>query len=75
MAVAPKGPLGGSKQVGDVSTGWLGDQGRSVQVQKFEAGTDYLFFQGPAPDTAIQEDLPSFFSPVRPRAAPPTPAR
>ena len=30
----------------------------------------YLFFQGPAPKTAIQEDLPSFFSPVRARVHP-----
>ena len=54
----PKGPFGGS---GDDSEGWFGDQGKSVQVQKFESGTDYLFFQGPAPKTAVQEDLPSFF--------------
>merc|ERR1712151_1050996 len=25
-------------------------------------GEDFLFFQGPAPKSAIQEDLPSFFS-------------
>jgi len=57
--VAPKGPFGGS---GGPEDGWIGDQGKSVQVQAFEAGTDYLFFQGPAPKTAVQEDLPSFFS-------------
>jgi hypothetical protein len=56
---APKGPLGGS---GGPDDGWIGDQGRSEQVQKFEAATDYLFFQGPAPKTAVQDDLPSFFS-------------
>merc|ERR1712204_20382 len=26
-------------------------------------GSDFLFFQGPAPKTAIQEDVPNFFSP------------
>merc|ERR1719502_1193886 len=57
--VAPKGPFGGST---DTDEGWLGDNGKSVQVQAFEGGTDYLFFQGPAPTTAVQEDLPSFFS-------------
>ena len=31
-------------------------------MQSFEKGTDYLFFQGPAPKTAVQEDLPSFLS-------------
>lgn len=58
-AKAPKGPFGGS---GGPEDGWVGDQGRSEQVKKFEAGQDYLFFQGPAPMTAVQEDLPSFFS-------------
>ncbi|KOO34972.1 hypothetical protein Ctob_015576 [Chrysochromulina tobinii] len=57
--VAPKGPFGGRK--GD-SDGWLGDNGQSVQVQAFENGEDYLFFQGPAPTTAVQDGLPSFFS-------------
>jgi len=57
--VAPKGPFGGS---GGPEEGWIGDQGQSVQVQKFEAGEDFLFFQGPAPTTAVQDDLPSFFS-------------
>eukprot|EP00966_Prymnesium_polylepis_P230706 5339100-Prymnesium_polylepis.1 len=56
---APKGAFGGT---GSAEDGWLGDQGQSAQVKKFEAGTDYLFFQGPAPKTAIQEDLPSLFS-------------
>lgn len=56
---APKGPFGGS---GGPDDGWIGDQGRSVQVEKFEGGTDYLFFQGPAPTTAVQDDLPSFLS-------------
>ena len=57
--VAPKGPFGGST---DSDEGWLGDNGESVQVKAFEAGTDYLFFQGPAPTTAVQDDLPSFLS-------------
>lgn len=56
---APKGPFGGS---GGPEDGWVGDQGASQQVKAFESGTDYLFFQGPAPTTAIQDDLPSFFS-------------
>lgn len=56
---APKGPFGGS---GGPEDGWIGDRGRSVQVQNFENGTDYLFFQGPSPQYAVQDDLPSFFS-------------
>ena len=56
---APKGPFGGST---DTDEGWIGDQSESDQVKAFEAATDYLFFQGPAPKTAVQEDLPSFFS-------------
>ena len=32
------------------------------QVEKFEKGSDFLFFQSPAPATADQDDLPSFFS-------------
>ena len=59
-APAPKGAFGGS---GGPEDGWIGDQGASVQVQAFESGTDYLFFQGPTPESAIQEDLPSFLSP------------
>merc|ERR1712153_254350 len=31
--------------------------------EKYEQGSDFLFFQGPAPKTAIQEDVPNFFSP------------
>ena len=58
--VSPKGPFGGS---GGPDDGWIGDRGKSVQVGKFEDGDDYLFFQGPAPKTAVQEDLPSFLSP------------
>jgi hypothetical protein len=57
---APKGAFGGS---GGADDGWLGDRGTSEQVKKFENGADYLFFQGPAPMTAVQPDLPSFFSP------------
>merc|ERR1719231_2224018 len=59
---APKGAFGGFTKPGDSSTGWIGDQSKGTQVGKFEKGEDYLFFQGPAPKTAIQEDLPSFFS-------------
>ena len=61
----PKGPFGGSGRVGDrdpTAGKWVGDRGQSAQVKKFEGGSDYLFFQGPAPKTAVQEDLPSFFS-------------
>merc|ERR1719327_2427084 len=39
------------------------EKSKSRQIAKFEAAQDYLFFQGPAPKSAIQEDLPSFFSP------------
>merc|ERR1719421_1954665 len=53
---APDGPFGGSKKPGSPG-GFLGEQ-----IRKFEEGDDYLFFQGPAPKTAVQEDLPSFFS-------------
>jgi len=62
----PKGPFGGyvkvGENVGEQSGGWLGDQSSGTQIGKFEKGEDYLFFQGPAPKTAVQEDLPSFFS-------------
>lgn len=57
---APKGAFGGS--TADTDEGWVGDQGKSLQVKKFEEGNDYLFFQGPAPLSAIQPDLPDFFS-------------
>jgi hypothetical protein len=57
--LAPKGAVGGNNRDDE---GWIGDQGKSLQVQKFEAGTDFLFFQGPAPTTAVQEDLPDFLS-------------
>ena len=53
--LAPKGPFGGSTEDGE---GWVGDRGVSAQVTKFEAGSDYLFFQGPAPTSAVQPDLP-----------------
>lgn len=55
--IAPKGPFGGYSE-----EGWLGDKGEGIQIQKFEGGTDYLFFQGPTPKTGVQEDLPSLFS-------------
>ena len=60
----PKGPFGGSGRQGEDPTEgkWVGDRGQSAQVKKFEGGSDYLFFQGPAPKTAVQDDLPSFFS-------------
>jgi len=58
----PKGPFGGYEEVGSEGTGWLGDSSKGTQIKAFEAGEDYLFFQGPAPKTAVQEDLPSFFS-------------
>ena len=62
----PKGPFGGYAEPGDSqSVGIVGDRSRSKQIAKFEAASDYLFFQGPAPKTAIQEDLPDFFSAVR----------
>jgi len=32
------------------------------QVEKFERGDDFLFFQSPAPYTNVQEGMPSFFS-------------
>jgi hypothetical protein len=35
----------------------LGDKSKSRQIAKFEAAQDYLFFLGPAPKSAIQEDL------------------
>ena len=59
----PKGPSGNyAEPGGSAEEGWIGDQSRGTQIGKFEAGEDYLFFQGPAPKTAIQPDLPSFFS-------------
>lgn len=58
----PKGPFGGYEAVGTEGSGWLGDSSKGLQIEKFEKGEDYLFFQGPAPKTAVQEDLPSFFS-------------
>mmetsp|Transcript_41565 Transcript_41565/g.88702 ORF Transcript_41565/g.88702 Transcript_41565/m.88702 type:complete len:132 (-) Transcript_41565:471-866(-) len=58
----PKGPLGDFRRPGEEDEGWIGDRSQGTQIGKFEKGDDYLFFQGPAPKTAIQEDLPSFFS-------------
>lgn len=58
----PKGPLGGYRVPGEEENGWVGDRSRGTQIGKFEKGEDFLFFQGPAPKSAIQEDLPSFFS-------------
>jgi len=59
---APKGPWGGST---DSSEGWFMDRGQSAQVKKFEGGSDYLFFQGPSPLYAVQEDLPGVLTGVR----------
>jgi hypothetical protein len=59
--VYPKGPFGDYAEVGD-TTGWVGDQSQGTQIKAFEAGDDYLFFQGPSPKTAIQEDLPGLFT-------------
>ena len=36
---------------------------KETQVEAFERGGDYIFFQGPKPKTGYQADLPSFFSP------------
>lgn len=41
---------------------WLTLAVHAAQVAKFEDGTDFLFFQSPAPTTMYQDDLPSFFS-------------
>ena len=60
--LAPKGPFGGSTADGE---GWIGDRSVSAQVTKFEAGSDYLFFQGPAPKSAVQPDLPGLLTGVR----------
>jgi hypothetical protein len=60
----PSGPFGGYFDPDEAKAGWVGDRSRSKQIEKFEKGADYLFFQGPAPKTAIQEDVPDFFSPV-----------
>ena len=64
--VYPKGAFGGSedaKTSGTDSQGWIGDRSKSLQVTAYQNGADFLFFQGPAPKTGVQEDLPSFFSP------------
>jgi len=62
--LVPKGPFGGYVTASESSAdaGWMGDQCNGVLIGKFERGEDYLFFQGPAPKTAIQEDLPGLFS-------------
>lgn len=58
----PKGPFGGFRLPGEDTDGIVGDRSQGTQIAKFQAGEDYLFFQGPAPKTAIQDDLPSLFS-------------
>ena len=50
----PKGPLGGYRVPGQEDPGWIGDRSRGTQIGKYEKGEDYLFFQGPAPKSAIQ---------------------
>merc|ERR1719460_2447382 len=62
--LVPQGPLGGYRRPGEdrFDGKWVGDRSRSIQIKKFEEGEDYLFFQGPAPLSAVQEDLPDFFS-------------
>merc|ERR1719424_1647923 len=59
----PSGPFGGFFDPDEEKAGWVGDRSKSKQIEKFEKASDYLFFQGPAPKTAIQEDVPNFFSP------------
>ena len=59
----PSGPFGGYFEPNEAKAGWVGDRSRSKQIEKYEQGSDFLFFQGPAPKTAIQEDVPNFFSP------------
>merc|ERR1719282_1298403 len=55
----PKGPFGNYRSASDsTDEGWVGDRSRSAQIAKFEKGEDYLFFQGPSPQFAIQPDLP-----------------
>ena len=62
----PKGPFGNYRSASDSSDeGWVGDRSRSAQIAKFEKGEDYLFFQGPSPQFAIQPDLPGLLSGVR----------
>merc|ERR1719454_1461474 len=41
---------------------YAGGEKTSVQISAFEDGTDYVFFQGPSPKTAVQDDLPDFLS-------------
>ena len=56
----PSGPLGDYRKVGETGS-WLGDRSQGTHIDKFERGEEFLFFQGPSPKTAIQDDLPSFF--------------
>lgn len=62
--LVPEGAFGGFRKLGGDAKAnkWVGDRGQGEQVRKFEDGSDFLFFQGPAPKTAVQDDLPSFFS-------------
>ena len=52
---SPKGAFGGFNKPGDTSEGWIGDRSKSLQIKNFEEGSDFLFFQGPAPTTAVQD--------------------
>ena len=62
----PKGPFGNYRSPSDsTEDGWVGDRSRGTQIGKFEAGEDYLFFQGPAPKSAVQPDLPGLLTGVR----------
>merc|ERR1719390_500126 len=59
----PKGPFGNYRSPSDsTEDGWVGDRSRGTQIGKFEAGEDYLFFQGPAPKSAVQPDLPGLLT-------------
>ena len=67
----PKGPFGNYRTESDgTDDGWVGDRSRSAQIGKFEKGEDYLFFQGPSPQYAVQPDLPGVLTGVRIRHSP-----
>mmetsp|Transcript_77596 Transcript_77596/g.142010 ORF Transcript_77596/g.142010 Transcript_77596/m.142010 type:complete len:212 (+) Transcript_77596:58-693(+) len=59
----PKGPFGDYGIIGEEPPeGWLGDNCKSAQTIKFQEGTEFLLFQMPTPNSAIQPDLHPFFS-------------
>ena len=75
VPLIPKGPFGNFRSASDGSDeGWVGDRSRSAQIGKFEAGEDYLFFQGPSPQYAVQPDLPGVLTGVRTGHGPWSPA-